>query len=103
MTRETKTIAVVQCARFGIELPALDRPPFPGPLGQRIYDNISKFAWQQWSEQSTLLINHYGLNMADPQSQELIFEQMEEFLFEGGGEMPGAGGPPAKGGGPPTK
>ena len=41
MTRETKTIAVVQCVKLGQELPALDRPPFPGPLGQRIYDEIS--------------------------------------------------------------
>lgn len=100
MARETKTLTVVDCAKFGMELPALDRPPFPGPLGQRIFESISQLAWKSWSDQSTLLINHYGLNMADPQSQEFLFQQMEEFLFEEGGEMPGFGGPPAKGGGP---
>jgi Fe-S cluster biosynthesis and repair protein YggX len=101
MARVTKTLTVVDCAKYGMELPALDRAPFPGPLGERIYENISELGWQSWSEQSTLLINHYGLNLADPQSQEFLFEQMEQFLFEGGpGEMPGAAGPPGKGGGP---
>lgn len=101
MARETKNITVVICSKYGLELPALDRPPFPGPLGERIYENISELAWQGWSEQSTLLINHYGLNLADPQSQEFLFEQMEQYFFEGGpAEMPGAAGPPAKGGGP---
>jgi len=103
MARETKTITVVQCARLGTELPALERPPFPGPLGQRIFDNISALAWSMWTEQSTLIINHYGLNMADPRSQEFMFEQLEQFLFEGEGAMPGLGGPPAKGGGPARK
>ncbi len=100
MARETKTITVVNCAKYGLELPALDRPPFPGPLGERIFENISQLAWEMWSEQSTLIINHYGLNMADPQSQDFIFEQMEQFLFNQPGDMPGAGGPPAKGGAP---
>jgi Fe-S cluster biosynthesis and repair protein YggX len=103
MARQEKTITVVDCIKIGAELPALEKPPFPGPLGQRIYDNISQLAWQMWSEQSTLIINHYGLNMADPQSQEFMFEQLENFLFEDAGEMPGLGGPPAKGGGAPRK
>ena len=84
MTRETKTITVVNCAKMGEELPALDRPPFPGPLGQRIYENISKFAYSQWQDQARLIINHYGLNLADPRSQEFLFEQMEAFLFDEG-------------------
>lgn len=100
MSRETKTITVVHCQRLDAELPALDHPPFPGPLGQRIFENISQLGWQTWSEQSTLLINHYGLNMADPKSQEFIFEQMEQFLFEQSGDMPGADGPPSKGAAP---
>lgn len=104
MTRETKTITVVQCAKLGQELPALDRPPFPGPLGQRIYDNISKYAYSLWQDQARLIINHYGLNMADPRAQEFLFEQMEAFLFdEGQGEVvmdapvaSGKGGPARK-------
>lgn len=97
MTRVEKTITVVQCAKLGQELPALSRPPFPGPLGQRIYENISQYAYQQWNEQATLLINHYGLNLADPRSQEFLFEQMEAFFFNEGTLSPISGGAPDKG------
>lgn len=84
MARFEKTITLVNCARYGEELPALPRPPFPGELGQRIYENISILAWKSWQQQSTILINHYGLNMADPRAQEFLMEQMEEFFFGGG-------------------
>ena len=85
MTRFEKTVTLVDCARLGEDLPALARPPFPGELGERIYNEISQLAWSMWQQQSTLLINHYGLNMADPRAQEFLMEQMEEFLFGGGG------------------
>ena len=87
MTRETKTITVVQCVKLDMELPALDRPPFPGPLGKRVFENVSKLAYSQWQTQATLLINHYGLNIADPLAQACLVEQREAFLF---GEGPGA-------------
>ncbi len=87
MARYEKTITLVDCARFGEPLPALERPPFPGELGQRIYENISKMAWNSWQQQSTILINHYGLNMADPRAQEFLMEQMEEFFFGEGGQQ----------------
>ena len=105
----------VMCAKLGRELPGLDRPPFPGQLGQRIFDNISVPAWQMWQSQSTIIINHYGLNLADPQSQQFLMEQMEEFFFGEGARMPddwipegeggqqGKGGPQAKGGPAPRK
>ncbi len=104
MARETKTLTVVDCAKYGTQLPALDRPPFPGPLGKRIYDEISRLAYEQWQEQASLIINHYGLNMADPRAQEYIFQQMEAFLFNEGDE-PEAGGVPVAGGkgGPASK
>ena len=57
---------MVKCVKLGRELPGLDKPPFPGQLGQRIYENISKQAYDMWPAQSTLIINHYGLNMAIP-------------------------------------
>lgn len=98
MTRETKTLTVVQCAKYETELPALDRPPFPGPLGQRIYNEISRLAYEQWQAQATLIINHYGLNMADPRAQEYLFEQMEAFLFSEGGAVAGAPVAGGKGG-----
>jgi len=105
---------MVYCVKLKRELPGLEKPPFPGPLGQRIYENISQQAWDMWPAQSTLIINHYGLNMADPEARKILREQMEEFFFgaEDEAQMPegwvpeeagvgaGAGkGPSSKGGG----
>ncbi len=78
----------VYCVKLGRELPGLDKPPFPGPLGQRIFEQISKQAYDMWPEQSTLIINHYGLNMADPESRKILREQMEEFFFGADAKMP---------------
>ncbi len=96
MTRETKTITVVQCAKFNQELPALAKPPFPGDLGQRVFNEVSALAWGSWQEQATLIINHYNLNMADPRANEFLFEQLELFLFGGDATIPQPGGAPAK-------
>jgi Fe-S cluster biosynthesis and repair protein YggX len=99
---------LVFCAKLQRELPGLDKPPFPGELGKRIYEGISKQAWDMWPAQSTLIINHYGLNMADPEARKILREQMEEFFFGADAKMPegwapeavGAGaGPSRKGGG----
>ncbi|OLC59840.1 MAG: oxidative damage protection protein [Ktedonobacter sp. 13_1_40CM_4_52_4] len=79
---------IVKCVKLGLELPGLDKPPFPGELGQRIYENISKQAYDMWPAQSTLIINHYGLNMADPEARKLLREQMEEFFFGSEAKMP---------------
>ena len=79
---------MVNCVKLGRELPGLDKPPFPGELGQRIYEHISKQAFDMWPAQSTLIINHYGLNMADPDGRKLLREQMEEFFFGAQAKMP---------------
>lgn len=71
----------VNCVKLGRELPGLKRPPFPGALGQRVFENISQQAWELWQQQSTLLINHYGLNLRDPNAQKFLMQQLEEFLF----------------------
>jgi Fe-S cluster biosynthesis and repair protein YggX len=102
MARYQKMLWMVNCAKLKHELPALDRPPFPGALGQRIFDNISQEAWQQWKDYSVLLINHYGLNLADPEAQQFMATQMEDFLFGAGGEMP-EGWSPQQGTGAPRK
>jgi len=94
MARREKTIWVVDCVKLGREAEALARPPFPGELGQRIYNEISKQAWDMWQEQSTILINHYGLNLADPRAHEFLFEQMEEFFFGEGAQLPEDWTPP---------
>ncbi len=96
MAREEKTMVVVHCAMLDEQLPALEKPPFPGELGERIYNEISNYGYRLWNERATLLINHYGLNMADPRAQEFLFQQMEEFFFGGGG-APISGGAPGKG------
>lgn len=79
---------IVKCAKLGKDLPGLKKPPFPGALGQRVFENISQQAWGLWQPQSTLLINHYGLNLRDPNAQKFLMEQMEEFFFGEGARMP---------------
>ena len=98
----------VYCVKLKRELPGLEKPPFPGKLGERIYEHVSKQAWDMWPAQQTLIINHYGLNLADPEARKILREQMEEFFFGADAQMPegwvpetaGAGaGPSRKGGG----
>ncbi len=103
MARVTKTIDLVECVKLGEELPALEQPPFPGDLGERIYDNISKIGYAQWQQQATLIINHYGLNLADPNANEFLFQQMEDFLFGSGAGASIAGAPAGGGKGAPQR
>ncbi len=95
---------MVYCVKLQRELPGLDKPPFPGALGQRIYEQISKQAYDMWPAQQVLIINHYGLNMADPESRKILRDQMEEFFFGPNAAMPegwtpAGGGQSRKGGG----
>ncbi|MGE5334071.1 MAG: oxidative damage protection protein [Nitrososphaerota archaeon] len=97
---------MVQCVKLGRELPGLERPPVPGELGQRIFDNVSQEAWEMWQEHSRLLINHYGLNLADPDARQILRQEMEKFFFGEDAQMPegwvpeGSGGAKGKGGAP---
>lgn len=93
---------MVQCVKLGRELPGLDKPPFSGELGQRIYDHVSRQAMDLWNEQAKLLINHYGLNMGDPEARTMLRREMEEFFFGENAQMPEGWSPPsAKGGAAP--
>jgi len=89
---------MVQCVKFGKELPGLEAPPIPGPLGQRIFEHVSQQGWELWKQQVTILINHYGLNMADPRAQQFMNEQLEDFFFGEGAQMPEDWIPPSQGG-----
>ncbi|MEM7196392.1 MAG: oxidative damage protection protein [Pseudomonadota bacterium] len=82
---------IVQCALLGIEAEGLEKPPYPGELGQRIFDNISAQGWQQWLERSVMIINEYQLNSADPANQLVIEQHMLGYLFREGefGQLPG--------------
>jgi Fe-S cluster biosynthesis and repair protein YggX len=78
----------VQCALLGVEAEGLDYAPYPGDLGQRIYENISQEAWQQWLAHQTMLINEYRLTPFEPEARKLLEEEMKKFLFGQGSDRP---------------
>ena len=73
----------VHCAKLGIEAEGLDFAPWPGPLGQRVYEHVSKQAWQQWLAHQTMLINEYRLNPLEAKTRQFLSEQMEKYFFGG--------------------
>ena len=79
---------MVHCVKLGREAEGLDRPPYPGELGKRIFENVSKEAWQAWLRQQTMLINEYRLSPIDPKARKFLEEQMEKFFFGEGAETP---------------
>lgn len=91
-------IHMVTCAKLKRRLPGLKKPPMPGEFGQRIYDNVSQQAWDMWQEHSRLLINHYGLNLADPDSRQILRREMERFFFEDEEQKPDDWEPENQGG-----
>lgn len=76
------------CSYLQREAEGLDRVPYPGELGQRIYENISREAWQQWVRHQTMLLNEYRLSPIDPKARKFLVEEMEKFLFGGGAQKP---------------
>jgi Fe-S cluster biosynthesis and repair protein YggX len=79
---------MIFCSYLQREAEGLDRVPYPGKLGQRIYENISKEAWQQWVRHQTMLLNEYRLSPIDPKARKFLVEEMEKFLFGGGAQKP---------------
>lgn len=78
----------VFCVKFQAEKPGLERPPYPGELGQRIYDSVSVEAWQQWLQHQTMLINEYRLSMLEPKAREFLATEMEKYFFGEGSDRP---------------
>lgn len=76
---------IVRCIKLGTESAGLVRPPLPGALGQKIYEQVSQEAWQQWLAHQTRLINEYRLSLADASARKQLTEEMERFFF--GGEL----------------
>ncbi len=71
----------VKCLKFGKEMPGLEKPPFPGELGKKIFENISANAWEMWKNDMQMkVLNEYRLNMADPKDYQAMLEQMQLFL-----------------------
>jgi len=85
---------MVQCVKLGREAEGLDRPTYPGPLGQKIFDNVSKEAWQGWIRFQTMLVNENRLNLSDPQARKYLAIQMENYFFGEGVQMPEGYTPP---------
>jgi Fe-S cluster biosynthesis and repair protein YggX len=79
---------MVTCVLLGTEAEGLDRPPYPGELGQRIYDSVSKVAWQRWLAHQTMLINENRLTTYEPKARKFLEGEMEKFFFGGGSEKP---------------
>ena len=79
---------MVQCVLLGREAPGLDRPTYPGELGKRIFENVSKEAWARWVQHQTTLINEYRLTPIDPKARKFLEAEMEKFFFGGGSEKP---------------
>jgi Fe-S cluster biosynthesis and repair protein YggX len=74
---------MVKCVKLGREAEGLDVPPLPGALGKRIWENVSKEAWQMWQAQQTRLINENRLNLADARARKYLLDQSEKFFFGG--------------------
>ncbi len=74
---------MVQCARLGVEAPGLDFQLYPGEIGKRIFDTISKEAFAEWQKKQTMLINEHKLNMMEPEARKFLEEQMVGYFFEG--------------------
>lgn len=77
----------VLCKKFGKELPGLEKPPFPGKVGQQIFDNISADGWAAWKDLQIKIINEYRLNLAERKDYDLLMDQMLSFLNLKEGEV----------------
>jgi Fe-S cluster biosynthesis and repair protein YggX len=84
----------VHCVKLGKDLPGLEAPPWPGELGQRVFENVSADAWKMWEERMKMILNEYRLMPFQKEAQDLMARQMEEFFFGAGGKSPEGYVPP---------
>jgi Fe-S cluster biosynthesis and repair protein YggX len=73
----------VHCVKLGREAEGMDFPPYPGDLGKRIFEQVSKEAWAGWIKQQTMLVNENRLSLADPQARKYLMQQTEAYFFGG--------------------
>ena len=85
----------VQCIKLGQEAEGLDFPPYPGEMGKRLYENVSKEAWAGWLKHQTMLVNENRLNLADQRARQYLARQMEKHFFGEGADQPTGYVPPA--------
>lgn len=80
---------MVQCIKLGREAEGMDFPPYPGDLGKRVFEGVSKEAWQGWIRMQTMIINENRLNLADAAHRKYLMEQAEKYFFGEGNVTPG--------------
>lgn len=85
---------MVHCIKLGKEAEGLDFPPYPGELGKRLWESVSKEAWAAWLKHQTMLVNENRLNLADARARQYLARQMEQFLFGGEADKPAGYVPP---------
>ena len=79
---------MVKCIKLGRELEGLDAPPWPGELGQRVFENVSKEGWKLWEDRMKMILNEYRLLPFQKEAQQLIAKQMEEYFFGSDAALP---------------
>jgi Fe-S cluster biosynthesis and repair protein YggX len=78
----------VQCVKLGREAPGLEKPPFKGELGEKVFNNVSQEAWRGWLEHSKMLINEYRLDLVSEHGQRIWMTELEKYFFGTGSEVP---------------
>jgi len=96
-TAGDSNVRMVHCVKLQRDLPGLDAPPWPGELGQRIYEQVSADAWKLWEERMKMILNEYRLMPFQKEAQELVARHMEEFFFGEGAALPPGYIPQSKG------
>ena len=86
---------VVKCVKLGKEAEGLDYQTYPGDLGKKIFDNVSKEAWQLWLKHQTMLMNEYRLSPIDPKARKFLEGEMEKYFFGEGSQLPTGYVPPS--------
>ena len=87
---------MVKCIKLGREAEGLDFPPVPGELGKKLWESVSKEAWQQWQKHQTMLVNENRLNLADVRARKYLMAQMEKYFFGEGVDQPAGYVPPSE-------
>jgi Fe-S cluster biosynthesis and repair protein YggX len=96
--KDSPMARTVQCIKLGTEAEGLDFPPYPGELGKRIYQGVSKQAWADWLKHQTMLVNENRLNLADARARQYLARQMEKHFFGEGADQAAGYVPPSQNG-----
>ena len=78
---------LVNCVKLGKEAEGLDFPPYPGELGKKIFENVSKEAWAEWLKHQTMLVNENRLSLIDPEARKYLTQQTENYFFGSGADQ----------------